>query len=44
MEEKVIKELEEPNAIRAMRLGFGDENVFWFRMTCITPTRSRHLG
>ena len=31
MEENVMKELEEVNAIRAMRPGFGDENVFWFR-------------
>ena len=31
MEQNVMKELEEVNAIRAMRLGFGDENVFWFR-------------
>ncbi len=31
MEEKVVKEMEEPDAIRAMRLGFGDDGIFWFR-------------
>jgi pyruvate,water dikinase len=31
MVEKVMPEKEEPDVLRGMRLGFGDENIFWFR-------------
>ena len=31
MEEQVMHEMEEPNAIRAIRTGSGDEGMFWFR-------------
>jgi pyruvate,water dikinase len=31
MEHRSPQKIEEPDAIRAMRLGFGDEKIFWFR-------------
>ena len=31
MEDRLTPKIEEPYPLRAMRLGFGDKKIFWFR-------------
>ena len=44
MEEKRTDVIEEPNAIRAMRIGSGDEGMFWFRDDLHNPYPISPLG
>ena len=39
-----METLEEPDAMRAMRLGFGDEKIFWFRDDLHNPYPISPLG
>jgi len=44
MEEKALIQTEESNAIRGIRVNFGDDKIFWFRDDLHNPYPISPLG